>query len=215
MKSHTVKQGDCISSISEENGFFWETVWNHPRNKELKKKRKDPNVLFPGDVVFVPDIRIKEVTKATDQVHKFRVKNTPAKLELRFLKDAEPRKGEKYVLMIDGEESGRGEISSDGKIHVVIPPTAKSGKLFIGEGEQQETYNLVLGYLDPVDTISGVKARLKNIGFECGKINDEMNDETREAIEDFQGFINHPNPSGEIDDQTREVLERLHEESSS
>ena len=69
--NHQVKQGDCISSIAFENGFFPDTIWNHPSNAELKKKREDPHVLLPGDMVFIPDKRPKEVSEPTNQVHKF------------------------------------------------------------------------------------------------------------------------------------------------
>lgn len=214
MKRHQVKQGDCISSIAEENGFFWETIWNHPENKELKELRKDPNILYPGDVVFVPDIRVKEVSEPTDQVHKFRLKNTPAKLTLQILDEAEPRADVPFTLIIDGEEKDRGRIGSDGRIRISIPPTAKSGKLILGEGQEQEIYELNLGHLDPIDTISGVKARLNNLGFDCGMPNEEIDEQTREAIENFQGYINHPDPTGELDEQTRETLAALHEEMS-
>lgn len=214
MKRHQVKQGDCISSIAEENGFFWETVWNHPDNKELKEKRKDPNILMPGDIVTIPEKRPKEVSEPTNQVHKFRLKNSPAKLTLRILKDGEPRAGETFVLTIDGEEKERGTIASDGNIRISIPPTAQKGELTIGEGEDQEIYELNLGHLDPIDTITGVKARLNNIGFDCGKVNNKIDEQTLKAIKAFQGYINHPNPNGEVDQQTREVLEKLHDRSN-
>ena len=53
--SYQVKEGDCLSSIAFEQGFFPDTIWNHSNNAVLKEKRKDPNVLMQGDVVFVPD----------------------------------------------------------------------------------------------------------------------------------------------------------------
>src|SRR5258708_33469109 len=54
--TYTVVQGDCISSIAAQNGFGrWQTVWDRPENAALKKTRKNPNALSPGDQVFVPD----------------------------------------------------------------------------------------------------------------------------------------------------------------
>lgn len=215
MKLHTVKQGECISSIAEENGFFWETIWNHPDNKQLHDLRQDPNILYAGDVVLVPDKRLKEMSETTNQVYKYRLKNTPAKLKVRILRDAEPRSGETYILSIDKVEIKRGTIPPSGDIEIPILPQAKEGELVIGEGENAETYILNLGFLNPIDTISGVKARLNNIGFDCGKVNNEMDEETIEAITDFQSYINHPNPTGEIDDQTRKTLATLHDEANS
>ncbi|MGC9973362.1 MAG: LysM domain-containing protein [Bryobacteraceae bacterium] len=49
MPVHVVKQGDCMSSIADQYGFFWETLWNHERNAQLKERRKNPNVLMAGD----------------------------------------------------------------------------------------------------------------------------------------------------------------------
>ena len=112
MKRHQVKQGDCISSIAEENGFFWETVWNHPENKELKELREDPNILFPGDIVFVPDIRPKEVSEPTNQVHKYQVKNAPAKLTLRILKDGVT--SARWIKYCTNSVSSASLISNDG-----------------------------------------------------------------------------------------------------
>ena len=212
MKNHTVKQGDCISSIADENGFFWETIWNDPGNKDLKELRKDPNILFPNDNVVVPDKKIKEVSEPTNEVHKYKLKNSPARLKLRILKEGKPRGGEPFILFVDGKEKSRGTIPSDGNINITIPPNAKNGELTVGKSPDEEIFKLNLGYLDPIDTLSGVKARLLSLGFDCGSTNNEMGEETIDAIADFQAYINHPDPNGNLDDKTREALGKLHDE---
>ena len=215
MKAHTVNEGECLSSIAQENGFFWETIWNHPENKKLQELRKDPNILNPGDVVMIPDKRLKELSEPTTQVYKYKLKNTPVKFKMRILRDGKPRAGEKFVLMIEKAEAKRGTIPPDGRIEISILPQAKQGELVIGEGAEAEVYKLRLGALDPVETVSGVKARLNNLGFDCGEIDNKLDEETTEAILDFQSYINHPNPNGEIDDKTRDALKKLHDETSS
>ena len=82
MPNYTVKQGDCISSIAQKHGLFWDKVWNHPKNANLQERRKDPNVLSPGDVVFVPDKDEKEESGATEQRHRFKRKGVPEKLRI-------------------------------------------------------------------------------------------------------------------------------------
>ncbi len=89
---YLVETGDCISSIAHEHGFFWETIWNHPQNAELKSKRKDPNILQEGDVAHIPDLTLKQETRATDKRHKFVRKGAPAKLRFRIMEEPLPEK---------------------------------------------------------------------------------------------------------------------------
>ena len=63
---YVVKPGDCMASIAVEHNFLWETLWNLPENAALKDSRQDPYVLLPGDQVFIPELRPKEVPRATD-----------------------------------------------------------------------------------------------------------------------------------------------------
>lgn len=86
MRVHVVGQGDCISSIAESYGLFWETIWNHAQNAELKRNRQDPNVLAPGDEVFLPEKEPKEEPCAVDLRHRFKKKGVPAKLRMKILK---------------------------------------------------------------------------------------------------------------------------------
>lgn len=200
--NYEIKQGDCISSIAFEHGFFVDTIWNHPTNAKLKDKRKDPNVLMPGDVVFVPDKRLKEVSEPTNQVHKFRCKNTPEKLRLQLFVENEPRANEEYELEIDSLKFS-GTTDSQGRIRQSIPPNAKQGKLILKNGE--EVYQLRLGNLNPHDEITGAQGRLRHLGFYFGSINGEMSPELAHAVQEFQ-ISKDIEPSGELDSPTINAL---------
>ncbi|NLF32590.1 MAG: LysM peptidoglycan-binding domain-containing protein [Planctomycetes bacterium] len=163
---HTVRQGECLSSISDRYGFFWETLWNHADNARLKRERGEPNVLMPGDVVAIPDKRKGSVSAATGQRHRFRLKGVPAKLRIRLLIDDEPRANEPYTLMIDDTFAARGTTDGDGTVEQSIPPGARTGRLIVGEGDHEDVYELRLGALDPLDADAGVRGRLANLGYD-------------------------------------------------
>ena len=84
-EDYKVQKGDCVSSVAFSKGFFWETLWNHGKNSELKSKRKDPNILKEGDVLHIPELSPKEESCATEKRHKFKLKGVPAKLKLRIM----------------------------------------------------------------------------------------------------------------------------------
>jgi hypothetical protein len=110
---YTVKQGDCISSIAYDHGFLPDTIWNLPENSSLKSQRKDPNILFPGDQVFIPEKQLRIEPRTTDAKHQFVRKGVPEFLSLRFLNEDDPRKGESYILQVDGK-SVSGNLDADG-----------------------------------------------------------------------------------------------------
>ena len=149
---------------------------------------------MPGDMVFVPDKRIKEVSEPTNQVHKFRCKNTPEKFRIQLLIDEEPRAGEEYELEIEGLKFS-GKTDSQGRIEQSIPPNAKNGKLLLANGE--EVYQLQLGNLNPSDEITGAQGRLWNLGLYFGPIDGKMSDELEEAIQEFQ-FAKNIEPDGKL-----------------
>ncbi len=183
MSTYNVRQGDCISSIADELGLKWETVWNHGNNASLRAKRKDPNVLYPGDEVYVPDREIKELSRSTDQKHKFVKKGEPTKLKLRLLDDYKPRAGVKYQLEIDGA-SKSGTTDSNGFITEMIPAGARSGRLLVGQGSTKDYYDLRLGELDPLETEDGVRGRLIDLGFGSDNLNDAISAfQKREGLE--------------------------------
>jgi N-acetylmuramoyl-L-alanine amidase len=91
---YVVSSGDCMSSIAKAHGHFWETLWNHPDNADLKAARRDPNILLPGDRVSVPPIRQRDEGRPTDQRHTFCRRGEPSKFRLRLI---EPKKDERTI----------------------------------------------------------------------------------------------------------------------
>lgn len=245
MPEYTVKQGDCISSIAEKHGLFWEKVWNHPKNSRLKEQRKDPNILKPGDVIFVPDKEKKEESGATEQKHRFKKKGTPAKLRLRIMEEPveeekalppsssplqpqntknavfedpifesssqeeRPRQNIPYILDIDGNLI-EGTTDEDGMIEASIPPNARQGRLILEPRTTNERIlPLHLGGLNPLSEISGIKQRLRNLGFDCGDTSEETTPAMEAALRAFQEK-HDLRVTGETDQATKDKLKDLH-----
>jgi N-acetylmuramoyl-L-alanine amidase len=196
MPVHVVQQGECITSIADQYGFLWQGIWGHSENSSLRQKRKDPNVLYPGDSVFIPDPQVKEESRSTDQTHNFEKRGAPAKINLRLLVEDKPRAGENYRLVIDGITKN-GKIDDDGHVKESVPPAARSAMLYVGNGTTQDVYQLQLGTLDPIDTSTGLTARLFNLGYGT--------DDIAEAIRAFQAKKRLP-VTGQADDATRSRL---------
>lgn len=194
---HTVRQGDCFSNIAAQYGFPWKTLWNHPDNAQLKELRKDPGVLFPGDVVSIPDKGLKEEPRPTDALHKFKKKAEPTHIKIRLLLDDQPRTNLKYELDVAGANI-KGSTDGGGFVEADIPPDAANGTLVAGEGATRSVYYLEFGALDPIDTEEGVRKRLVSLGFDA-------EGDLADAVQGFQtqeGLA----VTGTIDDALRATL---------
>jgi N-acetylmuramoyl-L-alanine amidase len=206
---HEVAQGECLSSIAHNYGAFWQSLWNHPANSQLKQQRKDPNVLYAGDEVFIPTKQERQESGATERRHRFRKKGTPAKVRIRILDDEQkPMANVPYKLEIDGMLVS-GNLDSNGIFEKTIPPDAKRGRLIVGMPPEAITYELKLGHLDPVESLAGIQERLADLGYLSGPPVEEMNDELRAALKAFQAKEGLPE-DGEPNQQTRDKLSQVY-----
>src|SRR5262245_40948973 len=181
-KKYNVKQGDCIMSIAEAYGFYWETIWNHPDNAELKQRRKDPNILFPGDIVVVPDITPRVESAPTGTRTTFVKKTSRVQVRLRLLDmKRKPRANLEYVANVDGDISS-GHSDGDGYITIPVRPNSDQLKLTVTEASKTDEYTLPLGYIDPLDELSGVQQRLTNLGYPCSLEQGTLGEITKAAI---------------------------------
>jgi len=119
-----------------------------------------------------------------------------------------PRKDAPFELEVDGVQIRRGLTDRKGMIEVDIPPGAKTGKLVLDPGTALESeLRLLLGQLNPMTKISGVKQRLRNLGYDCGEVGEEPTPELEWAVADFQAE-HGLEITGELDDQTRDELQK-------
>jgi hypothetical protein len=186
---HTVIQGEYLARIAEESGFDAAVVWNHAENAELRERRSSPDVLMPGDVVFVPAKDGAGVKRGTNQRHRFTV--TVARPKLRLALETllgEPLRSAKVELRI-GQETIPLTADGHGIVEHAVPVGAERADLVVHAADTPlaaKTIPLFLGHLDPVTEISGQEARLDNLGYRPGHAHDPAAYDFRSAVEEFQ-----------------------------
>jgi hypothetical protein len=53
---YIVQAGDYLVKIAKDHGYeSWKEIYYHPDNAPYRKKRPDPNVIYAGDVLILPD----------------------------------------------------------------------------------------------------------------------------------------------------------------
>ncbi len=127
--------------------------------------------------------------------HKKTIKLGVVKAELRvqLAEGGKPLANKKYILDVKDEHRTYKyrETDGNGLVKEMVPVNAKDVKLLVGEYKDnsfkpQYKFNLKINHIDPIDTVSGVQARLNNLGFECGEVTDINNTSTKEAVRAFQ-----------------------------
>jgi N-acetylmuramoyl-L-alanine amidase len=191
MPIHTVVQGECLSSLGARCGLSAEGLHDHPDNAELKQKRPYPNILAPGDEVVLPETDRKTESVATGRVHLFKLNRKKVKIRIVLLNAyGKPYAGSRYTLTAGSTELN-GTTTSAGLIEGEIPAEEQCGQLrawLTDDDEDPDPHidrSLDIGHLDPIDMISGVQARLTNLGYFCD-VTGESDDATLIAAHRFR-----------------------------
>lgn len=189
--THTVEQGECLSSLAAQYKLAsWEVIYNDPNNADLKASRPNPNVLLPGDQVFIPDPKQREDDAATDLRHIFVMSFPPTYINI-CVQDlaAQPIANAKYELALEAVTLS-GSTDNDGWIRGQIPASAELGTLQVWpDPDDPDTvvqWSVNLGYLDPSGTTSGAKGRLNNLSYACGDVDDTADDLYQQMLSQFQ-----------------------------
>jgi len=207
MPYHTIAQGETLFALAAANGLkSWKEILDAPENAELKKIRPDPGILLPGDRVFIPNRVLKQAPSAIDATHTFKVATPKAWLRLA-IRDADGTAlaGKKYELTVEGKTFS-GTVAAGGIVEHAVGVAARNGTLKVWTSASEvEEWTLKIGAMDPIDALSGVQARLNNLGFDCGEADGIDDDETKEGVRAFQARIGLE-PTGVVDDTLRRKL---------
>ena len=206
---YIVQPGDCLSSIAQKHGFGnWRIIYNDPNNADFRLTRPNPNLIYADDILFIPDKKPKEIEIPTASSSVFIVNLVRTHLRLRIVNlNDEPRGGLAYKLRV-GSLQKEGTTSADGMIDEEIPADVTSGALEIASIGVSKS--LQIGHLDPIDTISGIQGRLKNLGYDCGPIDGIKGRKTTAAIRAFQRDNSPLEVDGICGPKTKAILTDRH-----
>jgi N-acetylmuramoyl-L-alanine amidase len=202
-----------MESLAARYGFpSGKVLHDHPDNAELKKKRPDPGMLQPGDEVTIPDRKGKQATVKAGRTHAFEVKRPrrTLRLELRG-KDSKPISGASWSVQDrEGQQLAAGTTDGGGRLEARLPATEAYVILEVAG----MLYEVRLGGLDPLEeegkaVLSGVRSRLRNLGYDPGQDGDGDLANLTAVLEAFQRSEGIE-ITGEPDRTTLDKLREVH-----
>jgi hypothetical protein len=216
-ETYTVQLGDCLASIAYQLGFLPDTLWEYGANAALRDGVRRLHVVNPADIIHLPKLSRRDENASTGMRYKLRRKGVPERLRIRFVDyRLQPRAGTRFLLHVETASGNAvadrsGQLDGNGFLDVPIPPDALHGEvLLVDSAGEREEIEIDLGYVNPMNEVSGVQARLNNLHYDAGPETGEMNDATRNALKEFQ-LRHHLSVTGDIDRATKALLLKLHQ----
>jgi len=169
-----VAAGDTALRIAARHGFRrLSSVWLHPENAALRALRRSPDVLAPGDELFVPELEPRLEGADTTKRHVYLAPQPRERLRARFeWSDRTPMAGRAFTLELEGAPLA-GATDGAGFVDVAIPLGMRTASLSFDD-DPELVWSLRVGELDPVDEptldagLSGAIARLQNLAhYQC------------------------------------------------
>lgn len=164
MQPYVIRQGDYLLKVAYENGFDADTVWGNSKNADLRTLRRDPNILAPGDVLYVPEPPDPPESTAlrTGSTNSFVSPAPPTPVTVKF---SEPGLASQACSIAELPDLTSLTTDGDGVLTFQAPVSLETVTITLAGANPAVTFTCKLGHLDPIDTLSGVFQRLQNLGY--------------------------------------------------
>jgi hypothetical protein len=186
---YVIRQGDHLAFLAHKFGFNADAVWNHPSNADLKNLRQAPNILWPTDILHIPDDLVTEPethSLVMGQTNTFVSSAVPTvTVTIQF---TDPSLASQAFTVPELSDLSPNPTGADGTATFDVPVTQRSFTIVFTASGVAFAFNV--GYLDPVKTLSGVFQRLQNLGYIDRGTGGTQNidiDKVREALRAFKG----------------------------
>lgn len=214
-QTHCVDDGDCYLSLAGDYGVNPLAIWQTKQNKSLFVDRKNPNVLHPGDEVYIPEEVHDGGIVGTRQCHTYRIHSPACDLRVRVdLSEITDAPSVDYKITLETGAEHHGQVRNCGPNKPAlfrIATSVKQGRLdiFLDPEDPDHTVSidLGLGQLCPVDKSRGLQERLSNLGYEVGRIDGNPGPKTRHCVDQFRQEFH---VEGDDDASLYRALERAH-----
>jgi hypothetical protein len=172
VRPYVIRKGDYLTKLAHEMGFDPKFVWGHAKNKELVQKRKNQEVLKAGDILWIPDEarRKMPVESETDNSYVARVPKMPLVMTLKL--GGKILKKEPFIVrglgrLPDGTGAKKEELTgeTDDKGVLRLAPAVHVREIEIVLPKRKKELRVFVAGLAPDNELSGVRMRLKNLGY--------------------------------------------------
>ncbi len=200
---HIVRAGECLTTIAAHHGLSWQSVWEHRDNASLRERRGHPGVLRAGDRVHLPAPSEPSLNVSPGGSHRFKGTRGRAEVHLSVGGASRP-----YRLEADGETI-EGQTGDGGSINATVGAQVREAMLILDpDSDREERIPIVIGQLDPIDTVRGVKQRLHNLGHDLEPEGNDVTPELEHAVAAFRE--ERDLGEGGLDGAVREALLDAH-----
>jgi len=191
--THIVKAGENLARIAKQYKIAnWRDLYHHPDNSALRQLRPDPNMLFQGDQIIIPQQQQQKATIRTGAKHRFEIRQCePQKLTFRLTDCAgNPQEKIPVVYTLNGVQQTRFS-DRQGKLEIQLPDPDIDEfpmDIFADPESDQPTHQYLVkpSHLAPVQEVAGVQARLNSLGHDCGIADGIYGNKTKAGIESFE-----------------------------
>jgi N-acetylmuramoyl-L-alanine amidase len=212
MKAYVVRDGDYLARIAFRAGLDPTDVWDDPKNADLKALRKNPEILHPGDIIYLPDASPTELKINPGDTLEVEARPPTVTVELvLWMSDPENEKknllaGLAYTLLGGRDDVEEGTIAADGKVKFEVPVNLHEVTLVVEE--EGLRFPVHIGAMDPATEPSGWKKRLAHLGY----LDDDGLNETFDLSPAIRAFQRQHGlePTGLVDDATQKALVEKH-----
>jgi hypothetical protein len=178
VQPYVIKRQDFLLRLAARFGFDADRVWQDPSNDDLRALRSDPNILLPGDLLYIPDppLQPPPMTSLTLGSTNTFVASDPPTMTLthKFLGDDPTTYASKAYTVQELDQLTGLTSNGDGVVTFEVPVTLDTATVvFTDTGE---SWPLSIGDLDPINSLSGIFQRLQHLGYIDAEIEYDASD---------------------------------------
>jgi hypothetical protein len=207
---HIVRRSETLGALAYRHRTTVAKIWNDDKNADLKAKRKNPNVLAPGDLLWLPP---REITPSPIHISPGGTVTVSANIPRHTVKVKLHDDADKPLASVPFEVDGGlvepdAKTDGDGVATFETWVTTKAVTLRLPSLSRELT--VLVGALDPLATKSGFVGRLRNLGLYCKEARDPEAEAIyfRAVLLEFQEKY-ELKQTGELDQPTQDKLAEL------
>ena len=207
MIPYVVATGDFLAALALRHGFDAEAVWSHEKNADLRALRGTPDILQAGDILCFPRAPRPGPHVQARGSNAYRVREATAPVTLSL------RQGQALLAnepcLVHGPGAPQ-HLTTDGRGVLTFRAPLLIATVTLEVPRLSIVRLLRVGHLDPLASASGVRQRLRNLGFApIDPIALQAPEELAAAIKRFQK-AQGIRVTGQLDEATRDALLQAH-----